>query len=160
MIWAEFEEAAPEIARLGRERFVRAGVALLGTLRRDGSPRISPVEPHFVSGHLLFAAMSWSVKARDLERDPRCVLHSAVSDPDGSEDEFKLFGRAGRVEDQELREGDREAWWVSRPPGSARVFDLSIERGVVVSWETERAEMLLRRWSPKLGLGEVRRSYP
>jgi hypothetical protein len=84
MIWAEFEGAAPEIARLGRERFVRAGVALLGTLRRDGSPRISPVEPHFVSGHLLFAAMSWSVKARDLARDPRCVLHSAVSDPDAS----------------------------------------------------------------------------
>jgi hypothetical protein len=80
--------------------------------------------------------------------------------PDGSEDEFKLFGRAGRVEDQELSEGNREAWWVSRPPESARVFDLSIQQAVVVSWETERGEMLLRRWSPELGLGEVRRSYP
>jgi hypothetical protein len=40
--WGALEAAAPEIARLGRERLHAAGVALLGTLRRDGSPRITP----------------------------------------------------------------------------------------------------------------------
>jgi hypothetical protein len=64
MIWAEFEAAAPEVARLGKERFDRLRVALLGTLREDGSPRISPVEPYFVEGDLLFGAMTWSLKAR------------------------------------------------------------------------------------------------
>jgi hypothetical protein len=31
MIWSDLEAAAPDIARLGKERFDRAGVALLGT---------------------------------------------------------------------------------------------------------------------------------
>ena len=79
MIWAEVEAAAPELAQLGKERLDRLRVALLGTLRKDGSPRISPVEPYFVQGHLLFGAMTWSLKARDLLSDPRCVLHSAVT---------------------------------------------------------------------------------
>jgi hypothetical protein len=90
MIWRDLEAAAPEIARLGKERFDRARLALLGTLRKDGSPRISPVEPYLTQGHLLFGAMSWSLKRRDLLRDPRCVLHSAISDPDSGEGELKL----------------------------------------------------------------------
>jgi hypothetical protein len=63
--WAEVEAAAPEIARLGRQRLEEARLALLGTLRQDGSPRISPVEPFFSEGHLLFGAMSWSSKTSD-----------------------------------------------------------------------------------------------
>jgi hypothetical protein len=50
MIWRDLETVAPEIARLGKERFDRARVALLGTLRKDGSPRISPVEPYLTRG--------------------------------------------------------------------------------------------------------------
>lgn len=50
MLWRELETAAPEIARLGKERLDQAGVALLGTVRKDGSPRISPVEPYFGVG--------------------------------------------------------------------------------------------------------------
>jgi hypothetical protein len=41
--WGDLEGAAPEIARLGKERLESARVALLATLRKDGSPRISPV---------------------------------------------------------------------------------------------------------------------
>jgi hypothetical protein len=40
--WGELEAAAPEIAGLGRERLEHVGVALLGTLRADGWPRIGP----------------------------------------------------------------------------------------------------------------------
>ena len=160
MTWRDLETAAPEIARLGKERFDQAGVALLGTLRKDGSPRISPVEPCLAEGHLLFGVMPWSMKARDLVRDGRCVLHSAVSDPDAVEGEFKLYGRAREVQDQEIREGCRAAWWVGRPPEDARVFSLSIDQAVFVSWDTEHGEMTLRRWSPQLGLSEIKRSYP
>jgi pimeloyl-ACP methyl ester carboxylesterase len=81
-IWQDLELGAPEIARLGMDRIRTARVALLGTLRADASPRISPIEPYFVEGQLLVGAMTWSRKAADLLRDPRYVLHSAVTGPD------------------------------------------------------------------------------
>lgn len=34
-------------------------VAMLGTLRRDGSPCISPIEPYLVNGRLLVGAMKF-----------------------------------------------------------------------------------------------------
>lgn len=159
MIWRDLETEAPEIARLGKERFDQARVALLGTLRKDGSPRISPVEPYFTQGHLLFGAMSWSLKTRDILRDPRCVLHSAISDPDSGEGELKLYGRASEVDDQ-IRAGCREAWWAARPAEAAFVFSFNIEQATFISWDTKHGEMTVRRWSPQLGYREAKRSYP
>ncbi len=46
MTWDAFAAAAPALAVLGLERFDRKGMALVGTLRRDGWPRITPVEPY------------------------------------------------------------------------------------------------------------------
>ena len=160
MTWHELETAVPEIARPGRERLERAGIALLGTLRKDGSPRISPVEPHVVEGDLVFGVMPWSMKARDLARDPRCVLHNAVADPDSREGEFKLYGSAREVEDRAVAERARGAWWVGRPAEDARIFSLSVEQAVLITWDIEHGEMSLRRWSPERGIGELRRSYP
>ena len=159
MIWCDLETAAPEVARLGKESFDRAGVALLGTLRRDGSPRISPVGPCFAKGHLLFGVMSRSAKAHDLQRDPRCVLHSAVAEPD-PEGEFKLYGRAREVRDPELRDECTDAWWVSRPPEDAYVFSLTIEQAVFINWDTEHGLMTVREWSPEAGFSEIVRKYP
>lgn len=45
MNWADFRLAAPDLAAAGERLFERTGVVLVGTIRRDGSPRISPVEP-------------------------------------------------------------------------------------------------------------------
>ena len=45
MRWSEFQKSAPDLARLAEERFARTGVAILGTIRKDGSPRISAIEP-------------------------------------------------------------------------------------------------------------------
>ena len=48
--------------------------------------------------------MMWrSVKALDLIRDPRCVVHSTVSDRNGGEGEFKVYGRATDITDLEAR---------------------------------------------------------
>ena len=48
--------------------------------------------------------MMWhSVKALDLLSDPRCVVHSTVSNRDGTEGEFKVYGRAVEVNDAEER---------------------------------------------------------
>ena len=102
--WGEFAEAAPELASLGEAQFALTGLALVGTLRRDGWPRISPVEPFIADGQLYLGMMWRSVKALDLLRDSRCVVHSTVSNRDGSEGEFKVYGRAVEVTDpEELR---------------------------------------------------------
>jgi len=136
MIWRDLEAGAPEIALLGRERLDRARIAFLGTLRKDGSPRISPVEPRLTRGHLVFGVMTRSLKTSDLLRNPVCVLHSAISDPDGAEGELRLYGHAVRVQDQ-IREGCRDAWWANGPRESAEVFSLDIEEATFVSWDIE-----------------------
>ena len=97
MNWAEFARLEPELAVWGAERFERTGLVFVGTLRKDGWPRISPVEPMFV-GEQLYLGMMWrSVKALDLLRDPRCTIHNAVSDREGGDGEFKLYGGPSRL---------------------------------------------------------------
>lgn len=159
MNWAEFEVAAPEIAQLGRERLEEARVALLGTLRKDGSPRISPIEPFLSQGHLLLGAMSRSAKTRDLKRDPRCVLHSTVTGPDTGDPELKLYGHAVEVDDA-VRDACEGAWWRDHQRDTAVVFSLTIERAVFVSWCLDRGEITMKRWSPEDGLDETTRGYP
>ena len=101
--WQQFASQSPELAALGEAQFARTGLALVGTLRRDGWPRISPVEPFIVDGQLYLGMMWRSVKALDLLRDPRCVVHSTVSDREGTEGEFKVYGRAVEVTNIEER---------------------------------------------------------
>jgi hypothetical protein len=157
--WRDLETAAPEIARLGRARLEDARVALLGTLRKDGSPRISPIEPFFAEDDLLLGAMAWSLKVRDLRRDPRCVLHSAVSGPESGEGELKLYGRAAEVED-ERRDACPGAWWLGRPRDSAWVFALEIVTATFLEWDYARGVMIVNRWSADGGFEQRTRPYP
>ncbi|MGO8686675.1 MAG: pyridoxamine 5'-phosphate oxidase family protein [Candidatus Dormibacteria bacterium] len=99
MRWDEFARQCPELAQHGEERLRGRELCLIGTLRRDGRPRISPVEPDFVDGELMVGMMWRSRKALDLLRDPRCTVHSVVSDRKGTEGDFKLHGRALEVAD-------------------------------------------------------------
>jgi len=156
--WRELELGAPPIARLGMTRLSCPRVALLGTLRRDASPRISPVEPTVAEGQLLIGAMAWSGKAADLRRDPRYVLHSAVIDPDSGEGELKLSGAA--IETSHDHRRVAEAWWSASPPDKAVVFCLGIEQAVFVEWDTGHALMTVHRWSPRGGYTHSRRHYP
>jgi Pyridoxamine 5'-phosphate oxidase len=156
--WQQLETAAPQIAQVARQQFDGLRVALLGTIRVDGSPRISPVEPYFSQGHLLFGAMTWSHKSRDLLRDPRCVLHSAVTAPDAGDPEVKLYGRAVEAT-TEIREGCSAGWWQTRPD-AAVVFVLAVDRATSIEWNLHEGQMLVRHWSPGHGLTETRRSYP
>ncbi len=103
MTWEEFKANAPALAALGEERFERTGLVLLGTLRSDGWPRISPAEFLIAHGHLYLGMMWRSRKALDLLRDSRYSLHNAVSDKSGMEGEFKIYGRAVEVTDLDIR---------------------------------------------------------
>lgn len=157
--WRDLELGAPTIARLGMTRLTCPRVALLGTLRRDASPRISPVEPCVADGRLLIGAMAWSGKAADLRRDPRYVLHSAITGPDNGEGELKLSGTAIEVS-QDHHGGVADAWWSAWPPDKAVVFCLGVEQAVFVEWDTGNGLMTIHRWSPQDSYTQSRRHYP
>jgi hypothetical protein len=158
MSWAAVEAAAPELAREGWARFERTHVALLGTIREDGTPRISPVEPFLIGGQLVFGIMR-SPKLDDLERDGRVVLHSSVSDINGSEGEFKVYGRAIPTDDPAVR-SHPDAWWASRPPDQSSVFTIEVSEAVLVAWSPEFDKMRTTRWTAAAGAREDTRSYP
>ncbi len=100
--WAEFAKQAPEIAAFGETRF-RSGVAYLGTLRPDGSPRVHPVTP--IIGEQLFLFMEpTSPKGKDLQRDARYTLHCSVEDSSGGGGEFYVRGQATLTDDPLIRE--------------------------------------------------------
>ena len=103
MTWDEFKRGSPELAALGEERFERTGLVLIATLRKDGWPRVSPVEPLIAGGELYLGMMWRSRKALDLLRDPRCTVHSTVSNHDATEGEFKVYGRAEDILDLTAR---------------------------------------------------------
>ena len=157
--WRDMELGAPVIARLGTARLHAARVAMLGTLRPDGSPRISPIEPYIVDGRLLVGAMSWSAKAADLRRDPRYVLHSIVTSPDSGEGELKLHGIAAEA-GSGLRGAASQAWWSAQPPDAAAVYVLRLGQALFVAWDIEQGVMTVYRWSPQHGYSHTTRTYP
>ncbi|MEX0428007.1 pyridoxamine 5'-phosphate oxidase family protein [Nocardioides sp. DS6] len=109
MRWVDFEAAAPRLAALGRERLLAPGVVLVGTIRRDGSPRISPVEPFVLDGELWLSMLWGSHKAGDLARDHRVLVHSIVTNRDGRAGEFKVRGQCRAEEDRGVQERYAEA---------------------------------------------------
>ena len=92
--WAQFEADEPGFARFVRGRFEAYTLGFLATLRPDGSPRISGIEPMFAAGHLLLGMMKDSLKSADLRRDPRFALHGASIDKDVKDGDVKLNGLA------------------------------------------------------------------
>ena len=97
--FCDVEAEEPEFAARVRAAFDAHRHKFLGTLRADGSPRISGLEMAFVAGEPWLAGMPDSVKFADLRRDPRFALHSGSSEPDVWEGDAKLSGRAAEVTD-------------------------------------------------------------
>ena len=98
--WKEVTDAAPELARNARARFEATGLAMLATLRKDGSPRICAIELTFANDDWWFGSMPDARKEADLRRDPRLALHAASVDKEVKEGDAKLTGRAVLVEDE------------------------------------------------------------
>jgi hypothetical protein len=103
MRWNDVIEGEPRFAELAHERLVSPGVLLVATIRRDGTPRLSPVEPLIFEGDLWLSMMWQSHKAMDLLRDDRVLVHNIVASPEGAEGEVKLRGRAVAVDDRDAR---------------------------------------------------------
>jgi len=157
--WQTLAEAEPELAGIGAAAFDKTGLTLIGTIRRDGSPRISPVEHLFFEGELLLGMMHRSTKALDLLRDPRCTIHATVCNKDGHSDpEFKVNGRANDVTDPGLREryGQRLFELMNwRPPEPYHLFAIDIDTASYVSYEEGTGRQTVWTW-PRGGKRVVR----
>ena len=87
---------------------------VLATIRADGSPRISGIDPFFRDGQLWIGSMPDSRKGADLRRDPRMALHGipwesrkvkeGATDP--GDGDVKVTGRAVELADSEARPAD------------------------------------------------------
>jgi hypothetical protein len=103
--WKEFAESAPSIAAVFARRHAATGnLCLLATLRSDGFPRISPMEPRIFDGQLVIGGMPDTTKFRDLARDPRFCLHTATVDAHVKDGDAKLWGVVDNIQDKALHQ--------------------------------------------------------
>lgn len=143
MSWKDLEEADQELATFGAGRFV-GGVAYLGTVRKDGGPRVHPVTPIVGQGRLFLFMEPTSPKGHDLRRDGRYALHSAVSDPGGGNGEFLITGRAAFIEEPETRALAVELAPYD-PADRYVLFELSVDSALATIYD-ETGEPQRRRW--------------
>lgn len=103
--WREFTASAPRIAAIFTRRHAAAGnLCLMATLRSDGYPRISPIEPRVFEDRLWIVGMPDTTKFRDLARDPRFCLHTATVDTQVTDGDAKLWGVVEDVRDTALHQ--------------------------------------------------------
>jgi hypothetical protein len=145
MRWAEFAVACPVIAELAEQRFRADQLVLVGSIRPDGSPRISPNEVDVAEGRLMLGMMWRSHKARDLLRDPRITVHSVPSDKDNPGGDVKLYGLAVDERDPEVRDAYRAAIlaridWAPDEP-HFHLFSLDVRRAGFIRFGDSRIAM-------------------
>ncbi|MBP2472837.1 hypothetical protein JOF53_001709 [Crossiella equi] len=144
MRWQEFEKAAPELAAIARERFGTEQLLLLGTLRVDGTPRISAVECDFTDEDLCVGMMTPSTKASDLLRDPRMTAHTLPPGKENPLGDLKLYGHGVEITDRAAKahyEDFVHARLDWRPPEPYHCFALDITSAGFVKFEDDG-----RRW--------------
>lgn len=155
--WHEVEREAPELAQVARGFLDAHTHKTIATLRRDGSPRISGIECYFVDGDLWFGAMGGSLKARDLQRDPRFALHSGSEDPPEWSGDAKVAGRVDEVEGPERK----AAWFRSigneSGGGDAHVFRADVDELAVVRLNEARDRLVIESWHPGRGVRRIER---
>jgi hypothetical protein len=103
MRWSEISARQPALGAVADRLLIKPGVLLAATIRRDGTARISGVEPLVLDGDLWLSMMSGSAKGRDLGRDPRIVLNSVITSPSPPA-EIKVRGTAHVVTEQDRQE--------------------------------------------------------
>ena len=69
------QKGAADRAIVTRHQAASGNLCLLVTLRSDGFPRISPMEPRVFQDQLWLVAVPNTTKFKDLSRDPHFCLH-------------------------------------------------------------------------------------
>lgn len=150
MHWAGFATQQPTFAELGRQLLGDPGVVLVGTIRSDGTPRLSPVEPLFWQGDLWLSMLWGSHKAADLQRDLRILVHNTVSSRDGKRGEYKVRGHAvvekTRSTQQEFADevSMRHGW--SPEPGRFHLYWVDVDDVTFVRYDEATGDQFTTRW--------------
>jgi hypothetical protein len=168
MRWQDLCDRQPRLAELARQRLIEPGVLLVATVRRDGTPRLSPVEPWLMDGELWLSMLWGSRKATDLARDDRVLVHSIVTGRDGGEGEVKVRGRAVTVDDPATQRryadqvGAALGW--APEPGRFHLFCVAIDDVTVIRYDEPtgdqhvvlwpRGEEFVRRGTSATSVGE------
>jgi hypothetical protein len=143
--WSELAAQRPDFAAAGARLFTQWGVAWLGTIAADG-PRLTPVCP-ILSGPALYLIVArHTPKYRQLQRDPRYVLHACLGADD---EEFQVRGTAHEVAAAAERSAVHQAATFSFKPDDP-IFRLAVAHCLWGHWENvgqPGMRPVRRRWS-------------
>ncbi|MFC8346158.1 pyridoxamine 5'-phosphate oxidase family protein [Streptomyces sp. NPDC057280] len=143
--WSAFTAAEPDLARLVEERFGAFTHHVLGTLRRDGSPRLTGLEVRFLGGELWLGMMPDSLKARDLLRDPRFALHANPGEGQSmGGGDVRVSGRAFEVTDAAAKAAYGEE---VEPPEPFHLFRTELTE-VVRTYVEDDKYLVVQVWKP------------
>jgi Pyridoxamine 5'-phosphate oxidase len=161
--WQDLVDSEPAFAQAVQARFDANRHKLLGTLRKDGSPRISGIETTFKDGDVWLGMMPESMKLKDLQRDPRYVLHTSSEDPGENginwSGDAKISGCAEEVTDpQERRRVLQDAPTAGYAPEDVPLFRLEIDEAVVLRIGEPADHMVVELWRPGQPLKSTRRA--
>ena len=159
MKWSAIAASEPALGAVVSDKLIGPGVLLAGTVRRDGSPRISGVEPLVMDGDLWLSMMRTSTKAMDLARDPRILLHSIVTGPEPAA-EVKIRATVHAEDDYDMQR--RYAAAVSAEigwhpvVGEFTLFVVDVEDVTYIGYDADTSGQHVARWPA--GLEYVRPS--
>ena len=154
--WDDINRQAPDLGRAVQDRFDATLHKALATLRSDGSPRISGTEVKFVAGGVWLGSMGGSMKARDLQRDGRCALHSTMIDEKMVEGDAKLAGVAVEVTDLDAIREVWPEWEEQHAAGGAHAFRVDVFE--VALTRVVGDELVITSWTERDGHRERRRT--
>jgi general stress protein 26 len=150
MRWDDLQAQQPRLGAVAHDRLLGPGVLLVATIRRDGTPRLSPVEPFVADGDLWLSMMLGSLKAADLHRDPRVLVHSVVTGPNGEDGELKLRGTAEAADDHDTQQRYADAVSAALPwspeVGRFHLFRIDVEDVTFVRYDNATGDQFLTRW--------------
>ena len=158
--WNDVHQAAPDLADLVRGRFEATGLGYLATLRRDGSPRVSGIEPLFADGMVWLGMMPQSRKALDLRHDPRLCLHAANIDKNIGDGDARISGVAFEHESEADLDRARAAFEAATgsppPSGPMHLFSIDVTEAMFLGVGDDR--LVIRTWTPAVGERHIERA--
>jgi hypothetical protein len=146
--WAEFANAAPELAAFARER-MDGRIVYQATLRLDGAPRVHPVSPWVATGLLCVSFRDRSPKIREVARDARYALHTSQpwEDHAGDHGEFMARGWLEQISASHPAVVQRPG----QTPYGLVHYTMSIEEAVATEYTDVDELPVYRRWREPSG---------
>ena len=149
MQWSDLITEQPELGKLAQRALIAPGVLLIGTIRGDGTVRISGVEPLIMDGWLWLSMLPDSMKARDLYRDPRLVVNSIITSPEpGAEIKLRSIAHAESAPAVQERYATTVASQLGWQPIAGRfaLFAVSIEDVTYIGYDEDTGGQHVARW--------------